>query len=63
VRVGYYVNNEYDTPELNETPPAKTVVERVRRNLLAEKPRVTRFNIKWYILPSCCYIRDNADLP
>ena len=49
VRVGYYVNNEYDTPELIAEPPAKTVVERVRRNLLAEKPRVTRFNIKWFV--------------
>lgn len=47
VRVGYYVNNEYDTPELNAEPPAKPLVERVRRNVLAEKPRVTRFAIKW----------------
>lgn len=61
VRVGYYVNNEYDTPELNETPPAKTVVERVRRNLLAEKPRVTRFNIKWYGSPSGHYQFHLAD--
>lgn len=49
VRVGYYVNNEYDSPELNEDPPTKPIIERVRRNVLAEKPRVTRFTIKWYI--------------
>ena len=48
VRVGYYVNNEYDTEELNAEPPAKPIIERVRRNVLAEKPRVTRFAIKWY---------------
>lgn len=48
VRVGYYVNNEYDSEELNAEPPTKPVIERVRRNLLAEKPRVTRFAIKWY---------------
>lgn len=47
VRVGYYVNNEYDSPELNDDPPAKPIIERVRRNILAEKPRVTRFAIKW----------------
>lgn len=47
IRVGYYVNNEYDTPELNAEPPAKPLVERVKRNVLAEKPRVTRFAIKW----------------
>jgi len=47
VRVGYYVNNEYDTDELNADPPAKPLIERVRRNILAEKPRVTRFAIKW----------------
>ena len=50
VRVGYYVNNEYDSDELNADPPAKVIIERVRRNVLAEKPRVTRFAIKWYHL-------------
>ncbi|KAG5985361.1 hypothetical protein E4U55_004585 [Claviceps digitariae] len=47
VRVGYYVNNEYDSEELNADPPGKPIVERVRRNILSEKPRVTRFAIKW----------------
>lgn len=47
VRVGYYVNNEYDDEELRENPPAKVQVEHVVRNILAEKPRVTRFNIVW----------------
>ncbi|OAA54542.1 Histone deposition protein Asf1 [Niveomyces insectorum RCEF 264] len=47
VRVGYYVNNEYDLDELNAEPPAKPLVDHIRRNVLAEKPRVTRFAIKW----------------
>ncbi|CCE61779.1 hypothetical protein TPHA_0B01070 [Tetrapisispora phaffii CBS 4417] len=47
VRVGYYVNNEYDSDELRENPPAKVQVDHVVRNILAEKPRVTRFNIVW----------------
>lgn len=47
VRVGYYINNEYDTAELNADPPAKPIIERIRRNVLAERPRVTRFAIKW----------------
>ena len=47
VRVGYYINNEYDSEELNADPPPKPIIERIRRNLLAEKPRVTRFAIKW----------------
>ncbi|KAI9370098.1 histone chaperone [Aspergillus egyptiacus] len=47
VRVGYYVNNEYDSEELTAEPPAKPIIERIRRNILAEKPRVTRFAIKW----------------
>lgn len=51
VRVGYYVNNEYTDEALNAEPPAKPVVEKVRRNILAEKPRVTRFAIKWYRPP------------
>lgn len=49
VRVGYYVNNEYDSEELNAEPPARPIIEKVRRNILAEKPRVTRFTIKWYV--------------
>ncbi|KAL8955290.1 MAG: hypothetical protein Q9183_006705 [Haloplaca sp. 2 TL-2023] len=47
VRVGYYVNNEYDNDEMNQDPPAKPIIDKVRRNVLAEKPRVTRFAIKW----------------
>ncbi|KAI6373254.1 Histone chaperone asf1 [Pyricularia grisea] len=47
VRVGYYVNNEYDSEELNADPPAKPIIDRIRRNILADKPRVTRFAIKW----------------
>ncbi len=30
VRVGYYVNNEYDDPELTENPPMKPIFEKVR---------------------------------
>ncbi|KAJ5924681.1 Histone chaperone asf1 [Penicillium verhagenii] len=47
VRVGYYVNNEYDSEELIADPPAKPAIDHIRRNVLAEKPRVTRFAIKW----------------
>ncbi|KAK9465960.1 anti-silence-domain-containing protein [Lipomyces arxii] len=47
VRVGYYVNNEYDTEELRENPPNKVQIEHVMRNVLAEKPRVTKFSIEW----------------
>ena len=50
VRVGYYVNNEYMDEALVENPPAKPVIEKIRRNILAEKPRVTRFAIKWFVL-------------
>ncbi len=43
IRVGYYVNNEYADEALREAPPASVDIERVARNILAEKPRVTRF--------------------
>ncbi|CAN9139991.1 unnamed protein product [Alternaria alternata] len=48
VRVGYYVNNEYTDEALALDPPTKPVIEKVQRQILAEKPRVTRFAIKWY---------------
>lgn len=47
VRVGYYVNNEYVDASMNDDPPAKPEIEKIRRTILAEKPRVTRFQIKW----------------
>lgn len=33
--------------ELNENPPEVVDVARVIRNILADSPRVTRFDIKW----------------
>lgn len=47
VQVGYYVNNEYDTEELRENPPNRVALDHVVRNILAEKPRVTKYNIPW----------------
>ena len=43
IRVGYYVNNEYADEALRESPPPTVDIDRVARNILAEKPRVTRF--------------------
>ncbi|KAK8002460.1 hypothetical protein PG989_002179 [Apiospora arundinis] len=42
IRVGYYVNNEYETDELNADPPAKPIIEKIRRNVLADKPRIPK---------------------
>ncbi|KAF3907112.1 hypothetical protein ABW21_db0203608 [Orbilia brochopaga] len=47
IRVGYYVSNEYDNEEMNNEPPKQPQLERIVKNVLAEKPRVTRFAIKW----------------
>ena len=66
VRVGYYVNNEYADEALANDPPAKPVIDKVKRNILAEKPRVTRFAIKWYVLDSlfpCSYALCFATCP
>ncbi|KAL7540665.1 hypothetical protein ACHAWF_006751 [Thalassiosira exigua] len=48
VRVGYYVNNEYAEPYDEEVgPPSPLDLDKVRRAVLSEKPRVTRFPIQW----------------
>ncbi|PWN46192.1 anti-silence-domain-containing protein [Ceraceosorus guamensis] len=47
IRVGYYVNNFYEDPALQENPPEQVDLSIVKREVLAEKPRVTRFNVKW----------------
>jgi histone chaperone ASF1 len=58
IRVGYYQNNEYpegtDERRLYEEKLEKNEkitsvdISKVIRNILADKPKVTRFNIKWY---------------
>lgn len=47
VRVGYFINNDYTDPELKEMPPARPQFDKLTRNILASKPRVTRFKINW----------------
>lgn len=47
IRVGYYVSNDYDDPELTENMPDKPVFDRLTRNILASNPRVTKFKINW----------------
>jgi hypothetical protein len=47
VRVGYYVNNEYESLDLRANPPPTPIFDRMTRNILMQKPRITRFQIKW----------------
>jgi histone chaperone ASF1 len=47
VRVGYYVNNEYADEQLRENPPEQVLVDQLQRNILADKPKVTRYMIDW----------------
>lgn len=48
VRVGYYVNNEYtETYDEEKGVPKPLDMDKVRRCVLSEKPRVTRFPIQW----------------
>jgi histone chaperone ASF1 len=59
VRVGYYVNNEYYDPTApppvpgpdGELPPVQLPspipLQHIHRQLLADKPRVTKFPISW----------------
>lgn len=48
VRVGYYVNNDYDDEQLRAEPPQKVLIDKVQRNILADKPRVTKFPINFH---------------
>ncbi len=47
IRVGYYVNNSYSDPELVNNPPSPPRTDLMHREILAQKPRVTRFPINW----------------
>jgi histone chaperone ASF1 len=41
------VNNDYADPFLLENPPPKVDISKLQRNILADKPRITRFPIDW----------------
>ncbi|GJN93870.1 hypothetical protein Rhopal_006929-T1 [Rhodotorula paludigena] len=63
VRIGYYVNTEHGDPELKKqydasleegaeekgikAPDATQHIDTLVRSVLADKPRVTKFNIQW----------------
>lgn len=48
VRVGYYVNNDYEDEKLREEPPQKLIIDKIQRNILTDKPRVTKFPINFH---------------
>ncbi|KAL8472654.1 hypothetical protein ACS0TY_029750 [Phlomoides rotata] len=48
VRVGYYVNNDYESETLREEPPQRVAIDKIQRNILTDKPRVTRFPINFH---------------
>jgi len=46
-RCGYYLNITYDNEEMNLNIPEKIDVNHLERNLLADKPRIVRYEIDW----------------
>lgn len=51
IRVGYYVNNDYADEQLREEPPQMVQLDKIQRNILADKPRVTKFPIAFHSTP------------
>jgi histone chaperone ASF1 len=47
VRVGYYVTNEYEDPEMREVPPTEPQFDKLIRTIASNEPRVTKFKINW----------------
>jgi len=47
IRIGYYVHNEYSEPIDPDDDSVTIVPSKIMRNILADKPRVTRFGIAW----------------
>jgi histone chaperone ASF1 len=47
VRVGYYVNNELLGHDPEQPIPTPLDMKQVQRQILADKPRVTKFTIPW----------------
>lgn len=47
LRVGWYVNVDYDSEELRDHPPTPPDPTRLVRSILHSQPRVTRMQINW----------------
>merc|ERR1711933_477254 len=47
IRIGYYVHNEYEEEIDENDENTKIEPNKIQRNILSDKPRVTRFNIAW----------------
>eukprot|EP01031_Cornospumella_fuschlensis_P037848 gene37848-45976_t len=47
VQIGYYVNNEYEEPFEPDNYPNPVDIRKLRRVILADQPRVTRYPINW----------------
>ena len=47
IRVGYYVNTTFIDENNVDNPPPQITADMLKREILASKPRVTRFSIKW----------------
>lgn len=45
-RVGYFVYHHYASPVFIENDPPEVMIEDVVRNVLTEKPRITRFDVE-----------------
>ncbi|KAF3629083.1 putative histone chaperone ASF1A [Capsicum chinense] len=48
LRIGYFVNNEYTDENLREQPPQTVLIDKIQRNILTDKPRVTKFLINFH---------------
>jgi len=47
IRIGYYVHNEYEEEIDPKSNKMNIIPQKITRNILADKPRVTRFGIAW----------------
>ena len=47
LRIGYYIHNVFLGEEDETQLPLKDVIENSERVIIAEKPRITKFQIKW----------------
>merc|ERR1711933_360907 len=47
IRIGYYVHNEYEEEIDPKSNKMNIIPQKITRNILADKPRVTRFAIAW----------------
>ena len=61
-RLGYYIHHEYVDEALKENPPEEVIWDKLQRVIIAEKPIITKPQIRWDVKENKTIVPGGEDL-